>query len=281
LKICHSGGVGLWLIGVTYSVLFQEFPHDQLDAVSEAVSHVYQIPPFDARTKVHRGWGFLEQNVSDTEAQHICNALAEQGIAALVVANSDLRMPLEPDVMVGFSPHSEGFTPRLQSPTAVPRSIGWDDIAIVAAGGFKEEVVRRDTADRAPGAGVQLMGLGILLMTGMPTKALFGDKKKKKDKPVKAARFISFGQIVLNNGESLYFDPVHFEFSGLGAKKQLNTLLNFRGLVAEFARGNLARTNLGARCLLDNKSISAANYHGLKDFETELLWLLNSTVAAK
>ena len=198
----------------------------------------------------------------------------------MVVANSDLHMPSEPNVMIGFTSNGEEFTPRLQLPTAHPQPILWDDLAIVAAGGFTEEVVRRDTAARGPSAGAQLLGLGVLLMTGMPTKGLFGGKKKKEEAPAKTTHLCTFGQLVLTNGESLFFDPDHFDFSGLGALKQLNASLNFRALVSEFARVSFARTNLGARCLLGNKSVSAANYHSLKDFETELLWLLNTTATA-
>jgi hypothetical protein len=33
--------------------------------------------------------------------------------------------------------------------------------------------------------------------------------------------------------------------------------------------------NLGARLLLDNRSLHFANYGGLHDFETELQWMYN------
>lgn len=262
------------------SVLFQEFPVDHLEVVSAAVSRVYRIPPFDARSKVRRGWGFLERDVSAAEAQHVCNALAEEGVVAAVVPNDSLRKPSAPQAMAGFEPTDAGFVPQLPSLTAPPRSLAWNEIAIVAAGAFTEEVVRRDTAGREPGAGAQLVGVGLFLMTGMATRGLFGGSKpSKEEKQVKTNRTITFGQLVTAGGEFLCFDPEHFDFSGLGAQKLVNASLNFRLLVSEFARLSSARTNLGARCVLGNQSLSLAGYQSLKDFEAEMLWLLNTAPA--
>jgi hypothetical protein len=265
--------------GVNYSVLFQEFPVEHLEAVSAAVSRVYRIPPFDARAKVRRGWGFLERDVSAAEAQLVCNALAEQGVAAFVVANDALRKPSAPQAMTGFEPTAEGFVPQLPSPAA-PRSFAWSEIVLVAAGAFTEEVVRRDTAGHEPGGGAQLIGIGLFLMTGMVTRGLFGGSKpSKEEKKAKTNRTISFGQLVTAGGDFLCFDPEHFDFSGLGGRKQVNASLNFRLLVSDFARLSAARTNLGARCVLGNQSLSLAGYQGVKDFETEMLWLLNTAPA--
>jgi hypothetical protein len=38
--------------------------------------------------------------------------------------------------------------------------------------------------------------------------------------------------------------------------------------------------NLGARLVLENRSMTLANYTGLHDFETELLWLMNAAATA-
>jgi hypothetical protein len=265
---------------VNYSVLFQEFPFDHLEEVSAAVSRVYRIPPFDARAKVRRGWGFLERDVSAAEAQLICNALAEQGIAAGIVANDALRKPAAPQAMTGFEPAGPGFVAHLPSPTAPPRPVAWSEIAIVAAGGFSEEVVRREAADREPARSAQLIGVGLFLMTGFTTPGLFGGSKPSKEEtPVKRNRSITFGQIVTSGGEFFCFAPEHFDFSGLGAQKLVNASMNFRLLVSEFVRLSGARTNLGARCLLGNQSLALAGYQSVKDFESELLWLLNTSPA--
>ena len=113
------------------------------------------------------------------------------------------------------------------------------------------------------------------MVTGIPM-GLFGGKDKKEAKPVKSARLITFGSVITNQGEQVFFSPDKFDFSGLGAQKQLNTLANFHALITEFERRTAARLNVGAQFVLANKSLTLASYQGLKDYETELLWLFNT-----
>jgi hypothetical protein len=178
-------------------------------------------------------------------------------------------------VIVGIQIEADGFVPRLQSPKVQPHHIAWSDVAILAAGGFTEEVVRRDTASSGKTDKTRLVGIGVFLVTGIPM-GLFGGKKKEA-KPVKTNRLITFAQLITTQGESFHMDPEHFDFSGLGPQKQVNASLNFRTLIAEFARLTPARINLGTRLLLTNQSMTLANYQSLADFETELLWLVNTS----
>jgi hypothetical protein len=263
---------------VSHSILFREFPLDKLDAISDAVAGLYKIPAYDARTKVRHGWGFLERDLPGEEAQRISNALTGLGIAAVTVPTAALIHPPRPEVMVGFQPEPEGFIPQLQSPKARPHPIAWSDVSILAAGGFTEEIVRRDTANAGKSGKEQLIGLGKFLVTGIPS-GLFGSKKKEPTS-VKTNRLITFAQILTVQGESFHMDPEHFDFTGLGKRKQVNASLNFRTLIAEFARLTTARLNLGARHVLGNQSMTLANYHSLRDFETELLWLVNTSATS-
>lgn len=268
-----------WYIvrGVSHSVLFREFPLDQFEAIGEVVGRIYGIPSYDALTKIRRGWGFLERDVSAGEAQRLSDALAEQGVATIALPNAELLDPPEPEVMVGLEIEADGFVPQLQSPKAQPHHIAWSDVAILAAGGFTEEMVRRETASSGRDGKTQLIGLGVFLVTGIPM-GLFGGKKKET-KPVKVNRLITFAQIITAQGESFHFDPEHFDFTGLGPQKQVNASLNFRALISEFARLTPARINVGVRHVLANQSLTQANYQSLKDFETELLWLVNTSAA--
>ena len=93
---------------------------------------------------------------------------------------------------------------------------------------------------------------------------------------MKTTRTITFGRIVTTTGEQFVFRPEHFDFAGLAEKKQLNTSANFRVLLAELSSLTSAKVNLGVRLLLDNRSLTYANYTGPHDFETELLSLLNA-----
>jgi hypothetical protein len=92
---------------------------------------------------------------------------------------------------------------------------------------------------------------------------------------VKSSRVITFARIVTTTGEQFVFSPDHFDFTGLGGKKQFNASTNFRAVLKEFARSPSVRLNLGTRLIFDNRSLTFANYAGLTDFETELFWMIN------
>jgi hypothetical protein len=179
--------------------------------------------------------------------------------------------------MTGFAAVPEGIVPRWQSPQEPERLVLWSDLAAVAAGHFSEEIIRRDAGGREVKMGSVMFGLGLFAVTGIPPTGLFGkDKKKKDEKPAKSTRLISFGSVLTRHGEQFAFNPEKFDFGGLGANKQLSTAGNFRAFVAELKNQSPVRLNLGARFMLENKSMTLANYQGLHDFETELLWLFNS-----
>ena len=265
---------------VSYSILFRQFPLDQLDALVPVVRQVYGINDFDARMKVRRGWGFLERNVTEEEAQRIVAAMGDCAGGVIAIDNAQLRAPTEPKVMTALEIAPNGFTPQWQSPQEPTRLIAWSEVGIVAAGGFSVETLRHESGGDEKKIGKMLMGLGVFAVTGVPIGIFGGRKKKKETKPVQSSHLITFGRIVTIAGEQFVFNLDHFDFSGLGAKRQLNTAANFRVLLGELARLTTARLNRGARLLLQNQSISFANYSNLHDFETELLWMVNVAVTA-
>ena len=259
---------------MSYSILFREFPLEQMDKTAAAVAGAYGITDYDARSKIRRGWGFLDRNLPAEAAQRIVPALAQHGVAALAVENAELREPGEALVILGGVEAADGFSPQFQSPKESARVIRWADVAIVAAGGFAEDIVQRDTGGKDKSTGKMLMGLGVFMVTGIPM-GIFGGGKKKEQKPVKTKRTLTFGCLITNRGEHLAFSPEHFDFSLFGERKQLNAAANFRLLLDDCRRLTPARLNWGARLLLENKSLTLANYLRLSDFENELLWMSN------
>lgn len=246
---------------------------DEFETVTPLVRQAYGILDYDARTKIRKGWGFLERNAEEEKAQAIGGAL---GDLVSVIDNAVLKQPADPLTMTGFSFVEEGVVPRWQSPQEPGRLILWTDILAVAAGGFSEDVIRMESGGKDFKMGSKLMGLGMFALTGIPPGLLGGGDKKKDPKPVKSSRIITFGCVLTRRGEQLAFSPEKFDFGGLGVNKQMNTGGNFRVFVSELKRQSSARLNLGARYMMENKSLTLANYQSLGDFETELLWLLNT-----
>jgi hypothetical protein len=251
---------------MSYAVLFRESPLERLDALAPIVRDVYGITDFDARAKIRRGWGFLERNATSEQAQRVAASVP----GCVAIANQDLRELSEPHVMTGFSFAEEGLVPDGAN------LIAWSDIWILAAGGVAEEVVRRETTGKEAGAGKMMLGLGVFLVTGIPM-GLFGGQKKEV-KTVKSNRWLTFGSIVTRAGEQFAIALDHFNFSGLGAKKQLQAIVNFRILLTELQQRTPARLNYGAHFVLTSQPLSLANYTSLSEYETELRWLLNASL---
>jgi hypothetical protein len=262
---------------VNYSVLFRQFPFDHLDALAPVVAETYDIPDYDARTKIRKGWGFLDRNATEEESRRVVEAIGGLAGGVVAVENTQLRSVSNPKVITGFESSETAITLRLQSTVAPPRVIAWSEIGVVAAGRFSEETILQEAGgDKQKTAG-RMIGLGVFMVTGIPPGMLGGGKKKKKEeKPVKSVRVITFGRIVTTGGEQFAFTPDHFDFAGLAEKKQINATGNYRVFLSEVAAHSKAQVNLGTRLLLENRSLTFANYTGLHDFETELLWLHNT-----
>ena len=263
---------------VSYAILFRQFPLDHLDALAPIVTQVCNLTDYDARSKIRKGWGFLEREATEEDAQRIVETMGDGDGGVVAIDNAALRAPGNLLVTTGVEFAPNGFTLRLQSPKDPTRFLEWADVEVVSAGQFTEEIIKRATGGNEKTTGAMLLGAGVFLATGIPPGLLgggSGKKKKKEAKLEKSTRTITFSRIVTTAGEQFVFRPEHFDFSGLAGKKQLNTGANFRVLLAELANLTSAKVNLGARLLLDNRSLTFANYSGPQDFETELLWLLN------
>jgi hypothetical protein len=250
---------------VSCSVLFRQSPLDQIDALAPLVQQACGVPDFDARSKIRKGWGFLERNVTAEVARQIAEAVP----GCVAIDNEQLRHLAKPRPMKAFTLTDDGFVPEAAGAALVP----WADVAIVAAGGIAEEVMRRESESGSVPFGQVMLGMGIFMATGIPMGPLRG--KKKETKPVKSNRWITFGSLITRQGDQFAMAFDHFNFAGLGAKKQLQTTANLRVLIGELQQRTPARLNLGARFVLAGKSLSLANYAGLADYETELLWLFN------
>ncbi|HTS17021.1 MAG TPA: hypothetical protein VMP11_05560 [Verrucomicrobiae bacterium] len=260
---------------MSYSILFRQFPLDHLDALAPVVAEAYGIPHYDARTRIRKGWGFLDRDATEEQARSIVAAVGDLAGGVAVIENTQLQSPAAPQVITAFESSETGLTLRPQSTQQPPRPVAWSEVGIVAAGRFSEEIIHREAGgDQQKMAGM-MVGLGVFMVTGLPPGLLGGGKKKKDEKPAKSTRVITFGRIVTTNGEQFAFSPDHFDFTGLGPKKQINAGANFRAFLLDLSERTSAQLNLGVRLLIDNRSLTFANYTGPNDFETELLWMWN------
>ncbi len=260
---------------MNHAVLLKIPPIENLEAIASALAQIERINVFDARTQVRRGWGFVENQATPERAQHLVTQLNERGIESFALPCADLLKLSEPQKMHGFRMDPEGLTPEGEGGRELGLPIPWKELMIVAAAGFHKEVIRKEAGGNSDHSKAQMVGLGIFLFTGMPV-GIFGGKKKQEESPEsRSHEFIKFAQLITTSGKSFVFKPSSFNFTGLGPLKQLNMSLNFQVMVSELLKLSSAMPNLGARLLQDKKPLSAANYAGIRDFETELRWMVN------
>lgn len=173
---------------VNYSVLFRQFPLDQLDALAPVVAEAYDIPDYDARTKIRKGWGFLDRNATEEQARRVAEAIGDAVGGVVIIDNEQLRSVSNPKVITGFESAESGVTLRLQSPQIPPRPIEWSEIGIVAAGRFSEEIIQREAGgDKQKMAGM-MVGLGVFMVTGIPPGLLGGGEKKEEGRETREIR---------------------------------------------------------------------------------------------
>src|SRR5580693_9802426 len=80
---------------VSQSVLFRQFPLDHLDALAPVVAQVYGLNDYDARTKIRKGWGFLERDASKEDALRIVEGVGDHAGGVVCIDNTVLRAPAE------------------------------------------------------------------------------------------------------------------------------------------------------------------------------------------
>src|SRR5580700_9023020 len=110
---------------VSYAILVRQFPLDQLDALAPVVAQAYGLNDYDARTKIRKGWGFLERDATEEDAQRIVAAIGDGAGGAVAIDNTTLRAPKQPLVTTGVEFAPNGFTLRLQSPKDPTRFLEW------------------------------------------------------------------------------------------------------------------------------------------------------------
>ena len=148
-----SRGVRRIVRPVGYSILFRQFPLDQLDALAPVVAEIYGINDYDARTKIRKGWGFLERDASKEEALRIVEGVGDY--AGGVVCIDEHRAP---HVWAGTPRdhgcrvRANGLTLRLQSPKNPPVSLNgqrWHGLRGPVFGGDHHTRIGRGRTENA------------------------------------------------------------------------------------------------------------------------------------
>jgi hypothetical protein len=229
---------------------------------------------FDARQKARRMWGFLGENLSPEEAQRLVGLAAEAGLAARAVP-ADAVPPLPEGVPVhGICPFPEGMEVAI-GPTKVRRLIPWEPVRLVAAAPLKETTTTVRTVKEGPTPQQRAVGIGIMMVTGLPV----GMGKSKEVKKTVHETELRLNMDIFVGGEAKVFrlsvDADKFDYASLGSPPEPGVAANFRRLLTAVAKGaTMAVVNLGARSIVEGRSLAGLGYESAGDYEKEIRWLL-------
>ena len=253
-----------------YTVLFADPAGADLGVIAKFFAAEKKIPMIDAQRLARRSWGFLGRDLDESSAHALVQSAGAVGMKAIVVDNKDVPHLVEPASAhgVGFEEKrlilSEGIPPT-------PRPLDLSDIRLLSVASLRRDTfVTKNTKEEAS-TGKRIVGIGILLATGIPTGL---GKSKESQKTVAETEWVLFLDI-FGGGGRWRVVPAGFDFSGLGAEKGAVGPDNLRRLLVLLHRlAPSALLNRGARYWLDGRPLNTAGYDEMSDVDQESRWLL-------
>lgn len=255
-----------------YAVLISEPGHLKPVEIAKVLAVFRRVPVQDVVPAARKSWGILEENLEDGTAREMADSLKAAGLGAIALPQG-LMEDLPSAQAVSKMPFStEGLFPELV-PGQLER-IPWERLALIAAVGFKEKVVRRIKVQEGPGLARKALDLGMRLATGFAVG--LGGGKREVEKTVESSDLVFYLDLILKDSpQRLRIDAQDFDFSCLRGRMAYNVASNFKILVAELAQHAPGATrNRGAQVLLDGKPLREMGYESLAELERESRWLL-------
>lgn len=257
---------------LTYAVLISGQAPARLADIAQALAAARKVPFQDMMQAVRRSWGIIEDGAAKPAAEATVQALEKAGIKSVAVPSNLVEElpPAEPLAGAQFSP--DGLFP-VSKEGGAPRLV-WQNLALVAAAGYKETEIRHIANPENPDMAKKLLKTGLLLMAGIPPG--FGGAKKQPPKAVEVSDLVFVLDLVFKEpARRLRIDARHFDFSCLKERMRYDALGNFKILLDDAARlAPLALLNRGAMVLLEKRPVREMGYEALSDMERECRWLL-------
>lgn len=241
-----------------WTVLLKKADAFDPPAVSKALAAHRKVPALDTAAEAKRCWGVVAEGLAAAAAQELVRALAAQGLEAALVLD-------------GSAPPAPPAARAVKEDwTGLP----WAEVCLVAAAAFPRAVSSTVTVKEGPDAKQRLVGLGLMLVTGIPVRV--GPKAREVTKTVESAEPVFYLDVALGRPvRRLRVDGQSFDYSVLGAAMGPSVLQNFKTLVAAAAaQAPAAARGRGTRILIEGRPLREMGYAGLDDLDRECRWLL-------
>jgi len=229
------------------------------------------LAPIDAQRAARHAWGFLAENLTESEAQAARADAAAMGLPAVCLPDERLRLLPDPSPVSGLQKDGPALRWTSGAPPAPLSAVDAASIRLLSFASIRHDaLVTKVVKEQASGAR-RLAGLGIMLTTGIPV-GMGGTTDVART--VTSTEWIVFLD-VFGEGNRWRVTPERFDFSSLGAEKGVGGPANTRRLLEALrAAAPGALINRGARTFLAGQPLSGAGYDDLDDVEKESRWLL-------
>jgi hypothetical protein len=241
-----------------YAIMQKELDPPDVDRVKRAFRALPTLRDLDAQTAANDAYGIFLRGLDVEAASYLQDALVREGVAAIVVAESDLpqlppaklvrQVELLPDHLMMYDPMRRAFT------------VPWRDIMLLAAGNVRLPEARGNRPAYEP---PPARGTGVAFDT-------IGEVRVKD-----LARYRLMLELVLGGGVARYsITADEFSFAHLGDRFTRSLTENFSLLVQDLAQhAPHAGLNRGA-CSACQKADSIFSYPGKAAFFEEVTWML-------
>jgi hypothetical protein len=251
-----------------YTVLLADSAGADAGVLARFFSAEKGIPLIDAQRLARRAWGFLGENLDETSARALAEKAVGAGIKSTVVAVTEVPARIDP-VSVHGAFFSEGQVDLRVGIPSVSCPIELSRIRLLSVANLRRDSLVTKTTKEESSTGRKILGLGVMLTTGIPI-GLGGSKESKKT--VTETEWFLFLDLFAE-GKRWRLAPAGFDFSGLGADKGAAGPDNLRRLLIQFQRNApQALLGRGAREWMAGRPFSV--YDDESDLDRESRWLL-------
>jgi hypothetical protein len=225
-------------------------------ALARALAEARSTPVQDQVLAAKRAWGIVAEDLAESEARALAEALKSAGVECAVgpaAALVDL--------------------PDVETATTID-ALPADRPILIAAAGLTVTTTSRRTEQTGPTGAQKAASAAIMMATGLPIK--IGGRKRKVQKTREEKRLAFYLDLHYENpARRLRIDASHFDFSCLEERMLYQAMGNLKLVVRDRVEAAPeAWLNHGTRVLLEGKPIRTMGYEFLEDLDREARWLL-------
>jgi hypothetical protein len=225
-------------------------------ALAKGLAAVRETPVQDQMLVARRAWGIVAEDLSESEARALGQALRSSGVECAV----------GPTAALAKLPAAEAAGTVDGLPATHP--------ILIAVAGITVTTETTRTEEKGPSGGQKIASVAIMMSTGLPIK--IGGRKRSVEKTKEEQSLVFYADLYYEGpSRRLQIDASHFDFSCLEERMLYQAQGNLKLLIGDLVQAApKAWTNHGTRVLLEGRPIRTMGYGSLGDLEREARWLL-------